>query len=918
MASYIDNINANAAVAAPQAFTPDWSFLGKTQTALTDMQRKGFEDFRSKYSTFLNSELSREDNIALRERFKKQADQTISRITGTDLTDPRNVASAKGIFKPLVENSLYTKDIMTTKALRQEYMKGQSLMNAADERVRAAYNPYSIQEIQYAMQDFQNMDPEAALSFSAPRYINNVDLEGLAQKYYDERGWETVMETYDGSGLYKITTKNGEIIREDVNRYLQSRFANDPLIQANLALKSRVERRNYVEANLDNFGGDRTAATAAYLRTRYDELSTEAQEVLAERNNYIKSLSYAKEEIEESVERNGAPVSEYQQNLYNDLMTKYEAAEEEANTVDGVKPLNLSENPTQAEILGAISMIDQLEFNSEVAVIANSLAYSKAETKIDDSLKKVQLTADLQMRNMYARVQAEHESKVALKMLELEMQGMMQGGIQNTPINIGNSNAIPEGADGVAYVEYNQGTVDNYAIQSRQNGAMAIAQWAALTGTVITDAEGNPIADENIVGLSQDKYNEYLEKARVVSESGTRLKNADGTVNQDALALNATLANYDKSKLVYEEVLKFETENILNALDSYNPGDDEVKQFTLGIIREIVNDGFITPDLIKAEYEKRVNDPTFMDRMNSIPPFGNPFNLLGAIGDYFFDDREDRWEEVMEDKGGVYDMYSRNAKDISGVMMGVDATVGGLSRVGTNLGYASTKGGQVNSVINMALQGVNQDMGTVVIGDIPTTLSENSPASDKGSEILRAITTRLNTSTGKGAPRNMSVSIYRDPSTGKQYLNIIPDPATIKELTGTKANKGVAYGQGEDLALNGITVRLENAGVLPESVYSMTTSNVETYMNLNKGAYTVGGDNPMQGGKIVITKSSTGYDYKGYIWLYKPELNKHIKQPLDAATIKKLKESGDSVDAIVQNLEQQLQTVAISNIKEQN
>lgn len=918
MASYIDNINQNAAVAAPQAFTPDWSFLSKTQTQLTDKQRQGFEQFRSQYSTVLNSELSRTDNIELRERFKKAADNTISSIAGTDLTDPRNVSAAKGIFKPLVENPLYTKDILVTRRLKEEYMRGQSLMNAADEKVRSAYNPYSIQEIQYAMNDFKNLDGDAALNFSAPQYINNVDLESLAQKYYDERGWETVSESYDASGLYKITTKNGDIIYEDVNRYLQSKFSSDPLIQQNLALKSRIERRNYVESNLENYGGDRNAATAAYLRNRYNELSTEAQEALAEKNNYLKSLTYAQEEIKDAIDRDGAPASQEQLSVYEEIMKKYGDAQAEMEAAEPVRDMQLSDSPTQQEILSAISLIDNLEFNAGVAQIAGSLAYSKAETKIDDSLKKVQLTSDLALRNLRERIALEHESAVILKQMDLAGTMGAQGATSNTPIAINSGNAIPENADPVDYVEYNQGTVDQYAMESRGNGASAIATWAALTGTVLEDENGNPISDDNILTLSQAKYNEYLEKARVVSEAGTRLKNADGTVNQQALELTAQLSNYDKSKLVYDEVLKAETDNILDAIESFNPGADEAKQITIGVIKEIVSDGFITPDLIKAEYERRVKDPTWKDRYNERLNRGTWLAGTAGLIDYFFDDREDRWEEVMETPGGVYDNYRRNARDIKGRMMGLDEKVGGLSRMGTNLGYASTKGGAANTVLNQALNNVNADMGTVSMGTIQESLKGSVLADDNAEAIYRNILTVLNTPSGKSTARNMNVSLYRDPATGKQYLNIIPDTKTISELTGSSKNKGIAYNKGDDLASKGITVVLEGSGVLPESMYSQTTSTVETYMNLNKGAYVVGGDNPMQGGKIVITRSSTGYDYKGYIWVYRADLNKHVKQPLKPEDIQALKQNSTSVDAVVKGLEQQLQTVAVNNIKEQN
>ena len=937
MASYIDNINANSAVAAPQAFTPDWSFLGKTQTALTDMQRKGFEDFRSQYSTFLNSDLSREDNIALREQFKKQADQTISRVAGTDLTDPRNVASAKGIFQPLVNNTLYTKDILVTKQLKAEYMKGQSLMNAANDEVRAAYNPYSLQELQYAIDDFKSMDSQSALTFTPPSYLNNVNLEALAQKYYDEKGWDVSIDSIQGSGnrQYIVTDKNGKVIEADVYRYLQSRFSTDPLVQANLALKSRINRRQYVDANLEMYGGDRNAATAAYIKERYDDLGQEAQQALAEQNSYIESLEYATKEIQEDIERNGAPVTQEKQEIYEDIMSKYGNAQVENSTRQNPEMPQLSDNPTSQELLDAVSALDALEYNQGIAEIAHSLAYTKASTSIKaDPYAKIQFEKDLALRNAMALEQ----EKARLKALTSMMGSQGMGA--NAPVNLGAGTARENMGDGQygQYVDHNNSAIAEQSTLTRQQGAQAIADWARLTGQAVLDQNGNPISDDRIASLPNDLFNTYIEKVRAVVTSGSRLKDDPDA----ALELSAKLTNYDQSYNLNQKLVQAEQNNLIEAINRYTPQSDSERE-DIQLFKEIVADGYTDFQEIREEFIKRSEadgSESFGARMReswnevyggvqSIPEalYAGARGIARWVGrdagdrfDIIFGGREAELVDVdtwSSDAGTISNYYYDNAVDLRGLKQGINVGVGGIERVGTNLGFASNKGSNVNQFVGIANQAVLGEGGTTAIGNIRDYMGGEVAASEIADRVLRDITNILTTKTsGNSTARNMSVTIYRDPVTGKQYMNIIPDNKTLGELTGSKNKRGYAYDQRTKLQKDGITVALEPSSQIPENLYSQIKSPVLEYMNLNNGAYVVGGSNPFEGGQITITRNmSGGFDYSGYLYEFNSKSGKFVQRPLTKEQISTIKNSNEPIDNIVMGLRSELKKQAKENIQ---
>lgn len=940
MASYIDNIRQNAGISVPQAFVPDWSFLGNTQSQLTDMQRKGFESFRDKYSFILDSDLSREQNLKLREDFKREADATISRISGTDLTDPRNVASAKAIFTPLVENKLYLRDIAVTSRLKSEYAKGQSLMTAADPNTRATYNPYSLKEIQYALEDFSNASAEEALNFQPPQYIQNVDLEALAQTFYDERGWERKEVSIQGSGSrqYIVTDKNGKVIEADVYRYLQSRFANDPLVQANLALKSRVRRREYVDANLEAYGGDKNAATAAYIRERYNALGEESQKAVAEHNSYFASLEYANQEVQGDIERNGPPATAERQSSYQDIMNKYGNAQTEKNSIVSPGKLKLSDNPTSPELLDALAVLDGLEYNQGIASIAHSLAYSKAETDIkEDPFARIQFEKDLALRNSIALEQ----EKARLKMIENAMTAQ-QNMSANVPVELGAGTARQQLGDGEYgnYVDLNNETISEQSALNRQQGAAVIADWARLTGQAVLDQNGNAISDDRIAGLPTDLFNSYIEKARIVTTNGTRMKDDPDA----ALELSAKLANYDQSAHIMTKLVEAEQNNMLDALNRFTP-DDDVQREDVELLKALVKEGYTDFNDLKAEFIRRSDDPSIWSAAAAgwtkgmltagWDPGAWVRGAVGAMADNLWQDPGDRVENILGGSGfslwdpdtwiegtwggdeSVSYYYYNNAKDLRGLMQGIDVGVGGLARIGTNLGYASNNGSNVNQFVGIANNAVLGQGATAAFGNITNYMNGEVSSSETAERVLRDINGVLSIKrTGNMASRNMNVTIYRDPVTNKQYMNIIPDAKTLGELTGTSKTQGYAWDYREELQANGITVALEPSSQIPESLYSQTASPVSQYMNLNNGAYTLGGSNPLQGGQITVTQNmSGGYDYSGYVHQYNPDQGKFVQVPIAKNDILAWQQSGETIDNIVNALSIELAKQAKANIE---
>ena len=62
-------------------------------------------------------------NVPTLQDFLKKADAELSRLSGVDLSNPNNVAQATNIFRPLVNDKQYVKDLYLTQAQDAEIQK---------------------------------------------------------------------------------------------------------------------------------------------------------------------------------------------------------------------------------------------------------------------------------------------------------------------------------------------------------------------------------------------------------------------------------------------------------------------------------------------------------------------------------------------------------------------------------------------------------------------------------------------------------------------------------------------------------------------------------------------------------------------------------------------------------------------------
>ena len=139
MATYIKGVTD--VLPGPTAMAPDYKLLGTALATLQNKYDKGFDQVKSMYSSMINRELSSSDNEKFRQDFLKKADAELSKLSGIDLSNPNNVTQASSIFKPLVNDKQYVKDLYLTESQGSEISKMEQTKTSSDSKIRETYDP---------------------------------------------------------------------------------------------------------------------------------------------------------------------------------------------------------------------------------------------------------------------------------------------------------------------------------------------------------------------------------------------------------------------------------------------------------------------------------------------------------------------------------------------------------------------------------------------------------------------------------------------------------------------------------------------------------------------------------------------------------------------------------------------------------
>tara|TARA_R110001592_G_scaffold26926_4_gene100330 strand:+ start:361 stop:4137 length:3777 start_codon:yes stop_codon:yes gene_type:complete len=282
-----------------QPFQPDFNFYANVLQTKQNQYDSNYNELNNIYSDIINAPLTHNLNKEKKDVLLKDIDTNLKKVSGLDLSLEQNVSQATQVFRPFYEDQYLMKDMAFTKNAYNVLSRANSLKNSTDENTYEQWWPTGIKAINYEIQDFADASLDETLGMSNVSYtpyMNSVKhymdmatkLGVKAQTKYNvnRRGQK------DPYGDITITQKNGQLILPTLNEMFVAEYTKNPRLQDVYRIQSYVERKDYINQHLSEYGDDKNATEKAYLQKQYDWLTTKVNkdnQVAAENLKVTKS-----------------------------------------------------------------------------------------------------------------------------------------------------------------------------------------------------------------------------------------------------------------------------------------------------------------------------------------------------------------------------------------------------------------------------------------------------------------------------------------------------------------------------------------------------------------------------------------------------------------------------------------------------
>lgn len=239
------------------------------------------------YSSILNSDLTRSNNIAAKEEFFKLIQGDLQKMAHMDFSKEDNVANVNNVFKSFYSNKGVLKDVLWTKNYNEQVSRGESFKNCTDPaKCGGQYWQEGMDYMAYKKAEFKNADDNTAMGMEDVSYV---PFNSTIDKAIDlmTKAKLKVKKDYV-SGKYMVTQQNGELLEGPLSELFQSGIMDNPNFKQQYEVKSYVDRNNYAhtlvargeakdlqEGYMKYFQGQRDAVSAQ-LRDAHDQLNDEA------------------------------------------------------------------------------------------------------------------------------------------------------------------------------------------------------------------------------------------------------------------------------------------------------------------------------------------------------------------------------------------------------------------------------------------------------------------------------------------------------------------------------------------------------------------------------------------------------------------------------------------------------------------
>ena len=791
---------------------------------------------------------------------------------------------------------MYIRDILNTRAVKDSYAKAQQYAMSLNPAERDLYNEDSLKQLNYFLQDFKNASPEEALTMQAPGYTPGVNLEKMALNFFNRQQYDVEVE--QNTGQWIIKTKGGQLVEGNLRAGLMAEFYGDPLVRQNIQLKNSMQKRDFVESNLMNYGGDRNAAEMAYYQQRYsgiiDRLEAEGKKVSEEINQEIEVGNTVVRQLAKGDNTDNVPMSDeplsYREQLERRIQQlsglNEQIKQENSQTIAAGTTKSKATSRYTVNIGGKTYTPEQLDsiiFQGEIGGMANRLALSRfSQTMETNPYALEQWKSNLDWRNK--------QNELLLK-AQLDAQAAAALNASNVV-----DNPLP------AQVEIEEDEAQKiFTEKEEQLNATALNAKTAendLISYYINNFGGN---DPSVKGKSLTDLTP-TERASIVAKV-RGIKKAGASNSATHSMLSTKLTEYDNYNSIYSTLSNDYKTNLRQGITNLNI-NAATKATLLGALDQSGTDNI---ERLKAVYvpiraaqikeQKRQEDENRY-RRGDAGLFGGVFSALvegvgQAIGliDTDEEDAAEEFDQIVTGNAtiltntpsgfgrslGSFTNYSvasqlyrdGKQKDEYGNLIGL----GGIVPYSKNLGRATNI---ANSTADVILGNLSPQLSgagvTFTTGEFNSNLNpENSknykPMSGQMVNAIQVMTDAIlqKQKETTGTLRGIGVQVYQRSPNDDLFLHIIPDENTAKLVTET-SDKGktslMDAATTSSMMTGGITVRMPAKNVPPGLIGFQKLSSTQQRF-LVDGKVTIGGsDVSADKGQLVITYNPTSDNFE--------------------------------------------------------
>ena len=355
----------------------------QTKQAKYDANHKKVSDL---YGSLLNASLTHSDNVQAKDEFFKIINDDIRRMGGLDFSLDQNVQAAASVFQSIYTNNNIVKDMVWTKNYNNESSRAEAFKNCTDEeKCGGSYWEEGERYMQYKRMEFKNATADQALGMGDVRYIPSKNVMKQAIKLAKDAGLNVEMDQI--SGDYKVTTKNGELLKSQLTSLFSETIGKDPAFADMFKAKAYVERNDWA-MNKVNMGeyNDMNQAQLGYLqnvdkqnRAKIDQASEDLSIDVGHLDQKVKDmeLAYEKGEFKEGSDL-------YKQ--YEQLVKLQGSAKQAKSFTDQIQKVASMKN-NQMAIESMAENIDNQNayryFNEEMNTAVQTLAYKDAKQTME-------------------------------------------------------------------------------------------------------------------------------------------------------------------------------------------------------------------------------------------------------------------------------------------------------------------------------------------------------------------------------------------------------------------------------------------------------------------------------------------------------------------------------------------------------